>query len=108
MTRQEHRLQFIAKWRAYLAGTIALGGDDIRKSLAGQSVTAEALGRGMLGLTPTTDNLLGRLFDDLLPPETEPSSERQERPTASGPAQEKASKPVPNGTPANRTHDRRT
>lgn len=71
MTRQERRAKFIAQWRSFVAGTIALGGDEIRKSLAGQCVTADTLGKTLLGLTPTTDNLLGRLFDDLLPPEPE-------------------------------------
>lgn len=78
MTRDEHRALFIAKFRAKLAGTIALGGEQIRKSLAGGYVTAEKFGESLLDLTPTTDKLLGEFFEELVPvPPLRPEPPRQ-------------------------------
>lgn len=65
------RAEFIARWRAHVAGTIALGGQTIRKSLAGAVLTDEIVGKALLDLGPTTDGLLGRIYDSLMPPEPE-------------------------------------
>lgn len=70
------RADFIARWRFHVAGTIALGGQTIRKSLAGACVTDEALGKAMLELGPTTDGLLGRMYDSLFPPNPEPPTKK--------------------------------
>ena len=82
-----NRDQFIARWRAHVAGTIALGGQTIRKSLAGATLTDEIVGKALLDLGPTTDHLLGRLYDSLFPKPEEPREQ----------AQPGAKAPAPNG-----------
>ena len=83
-----NRDQFIARWRAHVAGTIALGGQTVRKSLSGATLTDEIVGKALLDLGPTTDNLLGRLYDSLFPKTTEDAREQ---------AQPGAKAPAPNG-----------
>jgi hypothetical protein len=61
MTRDE----FIARWRVHVAGVITLGGAELRRALSGGAVTADTFGKAMLDLTPTTDSLLGRIYDSL-------------------------------------------
>lgn len=69
MTRDQHKQAFLQKFRGTLAGTIALGGEHIRKSLAGGHVDAKTFGEALLHLGPATTNLLIEMFDFLYPPE---------------------------------------
>lgn len=81
--------QFIARWRAHVAGTIALGGQTIRKSLAGATLTDEIVGKALLDLGPTTDGLLGRLYDSLFP---KPEEKPDPKPAANGQPQQPTKK----------------
>lgn len=67
MTREE----FIRRWKSHVAGVIALGSDKIRRIHSAPFASVAAFGAAMIELDPTTERLLGQLFDDLQPPKPE-------------------------------------
>ena len=61
MTRE----QFIEKWRQKIAGVIALGCEETRKTFSAPLKSAEVTGACIFNLAETTQQLLGELYDDL-------------------------------------------
>lgn len=62
MTRE----QFVRKWRAHMAGVIALGSAGLRKTLT-SPLEPQAFGATITDISQTTDTLLGQLYDSLFP-----------------------------------------
>lgn len=101
------RDETIEKFRRYVAGCLAVGTNRFRKTLArtmtGDLDTPEALGKVMGDLESTAAEIIGKIYDDLKPPE--PAGNRTPPPAASAsplnngkapapPAPQKASEPA--------------
>ena len=61
--------EFIRRWKAHVAGVIALGAAKTRRILTGTIEGPADLGLLMLELTETTEQLLRHMYDDLNPPQ---------------------------------------
>lgn len=64
--------EFIRRWKAHVAGIVALGSADVRSLIVGPFESARAFGNVMTGLGDTAEKLLKQLYDDLNPPEPPP------------------------------------
>jgi hypothetical protein len=63
-----NREEFIRRWRDKLAGMIALGGAEVRRSLSGAVMSDETIGRALTNIATAVDVTLGAMFDSLNPP----------------------------------------
>lgn len=62
------RDEFIRRWKKVVAGTITLGTSKARVVLVGAFTGNSSAEAVLAELDSTTEELLGRLYDDLLPP----------------------------------------
>lgn len=57
---------FKRRWRNHVAGVIALGTARVRKRLKDPLTSSEELGEAILHLADTADELLAKLYDDIV------------------------------------------
>jgi hypothetical protein len=80
------RQDFIARWRTLTAGTITLGTSRARVQLIGRISSGPGSAEEVLAkIDETTDELLGRLYDDLT--KDMPLPQSNGKTTAKGPSQ---------------------
>jgi hypothetical protein len=58
------REEFVQRWKAHVAGVIALGSGKVNRLVTAPFEGAKAFGQVLVDLEKTTDVLLGQLYDD--------------------------------------------
>jgi hypothetical protein len=68
--------EFLRKFKAYTAGTIALGTANPRKLLSGKYDSPESVGEAIISLDQTTVTLLTTLYRALVPEKAPPTTKK--------------------------------
>jgi hypothetical protein len=65
--------EFRRRWRNRVAGSMALAGATIRRSLSGAVLSDAIVGKAFMDIAEETDRLLKEMYDDLAPRLPEPA-----------------------------------